>query len=286
MNNNIALTASAALLSGLFMISGCSSDDGGGGGTAAVPANATVIDDTNAEQIIGAMASSLSSLDQALAVEATPAMGLDAAIDHIKPLIKNRLKNSGIDLATGASFNEVEECLYGGTITASGDETDDYPNYSETVTATFTNCSMFDGMVINGTVSGTFTENQDTSAYTDSVTGSLSITITAEPDTIKTSFNGLNFQESGNYYEGTFTTTKSTFALSIEVNGTTQFAFLSELKANIVESNGTSCPESGHILVTGGNGTTAEGIYNGDGMTMTIKANGDTVNDSYDCRYL
>jgi hypothetical protein len=211
-------------------------------------------------------------------------MSLGDALDLVKPMIKNRLTDSGIDLATGAAFNESYDCTYGGTFSATGDETEAYPNYSETFTATFNNCSEIMDFVIDGTLSGTFTENYETYAYTDSVTGSLSVTITYDPDTFKTSFTGLSFKESGNSLDGTFTTTESTFALVIEVNGTTQFALLAGLNADIVESSGTPCPESGHIMITGGNGTTAEGIYNGDGMTMTIKANGAIVDPSYDCR--
>lgn len=265
------------------MITGCSSSGDGAAPGATLPANATVIEDANAPAIISAVASSYNTLDQALAVEATPVMGLDATIDLIKPMIKHRLKNSGIDLATGVAFSESEDCPYGGTYSASGDETDDGVNYSETVTATFINCSFFMDTIIDGTVSGTFTENYETYAYTDSVSGSISVSITLDPDTFKTSFTGLNFQESGNFSDGTYDKTVATFALDLQVNGTTQFAFLAELSAPIVESNGTPCAESGHILVTGGNNTTAEGIYNGDGMTMTIKANGDVVDPNFNC---
>jgi hypothetical protein len=283
MNKLITLSASTALLSGLLFVTGCSSSDDGGGGTAAVPANATVIDANNAVPIVTSVMGATSTLGQALGAETTPVIGLNTALDLVKPMIKNRLKDSGVDLVTGATFNESYDCPYGGTFSATGDETDAYPNYSETVTATFNNCSEIMDVVIDGTVSGTFTENYETYEYTDSVTGSISIMITSDPDTFKTSFTGLSFQESGNSLDGTYTTTESTFALVIEVNGTTQFALLAELEADIVESSGTPCPESGHVLITGGNGTTAEGIYNGDGMTMTIKANGAVVDPSYNC---
>ena len=53
---------------------------------------------------------------------------------------------------------------------------------------------------------------------------------------------------------------------------------------SIGKCGGFSCPESGHITVTGANASTAEGIYNGDD-TMTIKANGVVVNASAPCYY-
>lgn len=288
MNKSITLSTFAAVFSLLFIITGCSSSDDGGSPASAVPANATVIDDTNAETIIQSMASSLntfeSALNQAFAAGATPVIGLDAALDIVKPMMKNSSNNSGIDLATGVAFSESGACegAGGGTFSISGDESDDGTNYSETVTAIFTACDIGSGITIDGNLSGTFTENSSTGAYTDSISGSLSVTVVSTTDTVKVSFTGLNFQETGNNDNDTYTTTQTTFALVVVVNGNTQFALLAELSAPIVESNGDYCPESGHILITGGNGTTAEGIYNGDG-TMTILANGSAVNPSAPC---
>ena len=86
--------------------------------------------------------------------------------------------------------------------------------------------------------------------------------------------------------DSTYNTAKSTFAIDFIVNGISSDGFLSELKAAIVDSTGFgSCPESGHIFITGANGTTAEGIYNGDGLTMTIKANGEVVDTGPVCYY-
>jgi hypothetical protein len=288
MNKLLTLAASAALISGQLLITGCSSSsDGGGTPVATVPANATVIDDSNAEAIIQSMVLSLSTFEQALnqafAVGSTPVIGLDATLDIVMPMIKNRSKNSGIDLATGVAINDSGTCEGGGTYSVVGDETDDGTNYSETVTATFTACDIGSGITIDGTLSGTFTENSSTGEYSDSISGTLSVTVVTTSETVKVSFTGLDFQETGNNQFDTYTTTKSTFALVVVVNGTTQAALLAELSAPIVESTGNSCPESGHILITGGNGTTAEGIYNGDDATMTIKANGDVVNPSASC---
>ncbi|MBT8119469.1 MAG: hypothetical protein KJN89_07095 [Gammaproteobacteria bacterium] len=288
MNNYLTLSASALLLSAQLLTTGCSSDDGDGGGTATVPAtvpaNATVIDASNAETLVATVSTSLSSLDQALAVEATPVIGINTALDIILPRIKNSSKDSGIDLATGVAFNDSGACAVDGTYSFTGDESDDGVIYSETVTATFVACDDGLGFVIGGTLSGTFTENNSTGDYTDNFSGSLDLTIVSGSDTITVSFTGLDFSETGNNFESTYTTTKSTFALVITVNGANQYGFLAELSAPIVESSGgeSSCPESGTIKITGGNGTTAEGIYNSDG-TMTINANGSFVTTATTC---
>ena len=289
MKKILILAASMALISGQLLITGCSSDDdssGGGGGTATVPANATVIDASNAETLVATVSTSLGSLDQALAVDATPVIGINTALDIVLPRIKNNSKDSGIDLATGVVFSDSGACAVDGTYSFTGDESDDGVTSSETVTATFVACDDGLGFVIDGTLSGTFTENNSTGDYTDNFSGSLGITTVSGSDTITVSFTGLDFSETGNNFDSTYTTTKSTFALVITVNDNTQYGFLTELSAPIVESSGGefSCPESGTIKITGGNGTTAEGIYNSD-STMTINANGSFVTTATTCYY-
>ena len=288
MNKYLTLSASAVLLSGLFLITGCSSSDDGAAAVpgivpATVPANATVIDASNAEPLIASISTSLSTFDQAFAVGTTPLIGLEAAVDIIKPMINKRSENTGLDLATGVAYSDSGNCDVAGTYSVTGDETDDGVNYSDTFSASFTSCDDGFGFIIDGSATGTETENYTTGEYTDSFTGSISITFTSNTDTVNISFTGLDFQETGNNFDYTYTTSKATFALVVTVNGANQYGFLAQLSAPIVESTGDSCPESGHILVTGANGTTAEGIYNGDGTTMTIKANGTVVRTDAPC---
>lgn len=285
MKNYLTLAASLAIFSGQLFITGCSSDDAGSGGSsgvATVPTNATVIDASNAETMVASISASLNTFGQAFAVGATPVIGLDAAVDIIKPIINNRSKNAGVDLATGVAYSDGGDCDVAGTYSISGNETDDGINYSDTFSASFALCDDGAGFIIDGSATGTETENYNTGEYTDSFSGSISIAFTSNTDNVKVSFTGLDFQETGNNYDFTYTTSKSTFALVVLVNGAAQYGFLAELIAPIVESTGDSCPESGHILITGANGTTAEGIYNGDG-TMTIKANGTVVNANAQC---
>ena len=286
MYKTFTLSASAALISCLFLITGCSSsDDGGTTTTASVPANATVIDATNAETMVATISSSLRTFDQALAVETTPVIGLNAALEIIEPFLKNHSSNSGANLATGITESEV--CPGGGTFTDTFAETTDGDTFSVSGTISFVNCGVIldpqTSFVINGSLTYNESENNVTGAYTDSATGSISIALVTSTDTVTISLTGINFQESGNNIDLTYTTTQSAFALVVVFNGTTEIAILATLSAPIVESNNDiTCPESGHITITGGNNTTAEGIYNGDG-TMTIKANGVVVKTNATC---
>lgn len=291
MNKYLTISTSAALLSGLFLITGCSSSGGDGGTTtptATVPANAVEINDTNAEATVALSISTVRSLDSInfdsiFAVETSPVIALTDALDIVKPMIKNRLNSSGIDPVTGTVFSDNGTCLDGGTWSVSGDETYNPPNWSETFTATFSNCNEYD-YIIDGTVSGAFTENEDTGDYTDKITGSLSVILTYDSTGKKTSFTGVDFYEAGNWKNYTYTISKSTYTVDFIVDGVSSGGFLATLNADIVENSGDYdyCPESGHIFITGANNTTAEGIYNGDGR-MTIKANGTVVNPSAQC---
>ena len=286
MYKTFTLSASAAFISCLFLITGCSSSDDGGTTTttSSVPANATVIDANNAEAMVEAISSSLTTFNQALAVETTPVIGLNAALDIIEPFLENHSSNSAANLATGVTESDV--CPGGGTFTDTFTETTDGDTLTVSGTISFVNCIVpidtLTSFTINGSLTYNESENNVTSAYTDSVTGTISIAIVSSTDNITISLTGINFLETGNNQLFTYTTTQSAFALVVVVNGTTEVAILATLSAPIVESDGVFCPESGHILITGGNNTTAEGIYNGDG-TMTIKANGVVVNATALC---
>lgn len=295
MNKYLTISASTMLLfAGLFLITGCSSSDDAPVSatptpTPTVPANAVEITAANAEATVAASVATASTFEDgiaaALAVETTPVIGLSGALDLVLPLIKDRLNNSGIDPVYGVAYNESGACFESGTWSASGDEVFGETSSSDTFTATFVNCDDGFGFIIDGTLTGTVTEDYTMPyGYTLAVTGNLSLIVTGD-STVKISFTGIDFQKSGEMLDGTYTTAKSSFAIDFIVNGTSSGGFLSELKAAIVESTGFgSCPESGHIFITGANNTTAEGIYNGDD-TMTIKANGEVVEPSTVCYY-
>ena len=296
MNKYLTISASTVLVfAGLSLFTGCSS--GGGDGAVAtppatVPTNAVVITDANAEATVAASIATVTELENglaaALAVETTPVIGLTAALDLVLPLIKDKLNNSGIDPVTGIVYNESGNCNVAGTWSASGDEIDVYPDYSDTLTATWVNCDDGIGMIIDGKLSASVTENNETYAYTREVTGTLSLIFSESP--VEISFTGIDLEKSGDMLMGTYTTAKSTFAVNFILDGASVDGFLSKLNAPIVQSDTMLCPESGHIFITGGKDadgidTTAEGIYNGDNATMTIRANGADVKTDAECDY-
>jgi len=276
MNKILTLAATVALISGQLIITSCSSSDDGGGGTATVPANAIEIDANNAEPLVAVAVSSATALGTiANAAETTQILSLQSAINIIQPILKNI---STANVATAADFSEP--CSGGGTISGSSTETVNGDTYTETGTASFNDCIEF-GYTINGSVSFTSSENDVTGAYSNDISGSITVALSTSDSF---SFSNFAYEITGNNQLLTYTISQLTYAIEF-VSSTESGGFLVTLTAPIVESTSDFCPESGHITITGANSTTAEGIYNGDGSTMTIKANGVVVNATAPCYY-
>lgn len=290
MNRLITSGISTALLSGLLLTTGCSSSDGssstGTSGVATVPANAIVLDATNAEPTVATSVTSTDALSTVLAAGATPAIGLKDALELIKPRIesvKNTIKNSGIDPVFGVAVSDSGNCLVSGSFSFTGDNSGTAPNFTDSGTVTATNCDDGDGAVLNGRFSWVQSWNNVTGSYSDTLTGSFSIQFNGGGLSGTFSFSGLDYAETGNDLipgSETYNVSKATFAVDLPGGN----GFLVNLSAPIIESVGgyNHCPESGGIRITGANGTTAEGIYNGDG-TMTIKANGVVIDAAATC---
>lgn len=287
-NSVKALTTSTALLSGLFLITGCSSDDGGGSG-ASVPANAIVINAANAETTVASATTSTDTFGAALPTIATaaettttPNTNLKSALKQIKLSVRDNSTDSGIDLATGAAFEDSGECLNGGTYSQVVDVTSDGENSSYSGSASFVNCNNFK-YILSGTLSFSSTNNS-AGDYTDNMSGSMGMSV---PDSgLLVNFAGFDLSVTGNYFDYSYTVNRLSYSVDFVTANGSSGGYLITLTAPIVENSGTffSCPESGHITITGADGTTAEGIYNG-GDTMTIKANGEVVNAAAPCYY-
>ncbi len=289
MKNILSFPVSTGVLS-LLILSGCSSSNSGGGSTASVPANAITISADNAEATIASSVQSLDQVDLALAADATPTLGLLDALDLAQPLIDTALTtqlNSGVDIVTAADANFTINCDVSGTFSIVGHNDITPPTTTSTGTFTANNCNDGLGFVINSNFTFSSFSNDVTGAYDDTAAGDITISFTNAQDTSLISFLGLDFAETGNDLTPgaeTYTVSRATFAVDFTINGVSQNGFLVQLLAPIVESSGgeDSCPESGTILITGANGTTAEGTYNGDG-TMTISANGTVINPAAAC---
>ena len=254
-----------------------------------MPANAVIIDAANAEATVAGSITSVTTLDSAFAVETTPTLGVLAALELVQPRIdatKDALNNSGADPVYGVAVSDSGSCWTSGTWAFTGDEGGTFPSFTDSGTVTLTHCVDGLGYVLNGSIHWVDSWNWDTGDYSETLTGNLNMAFTGG---VSFNFAGLDFAETGNdliWGAETYTMTKGTFGLDFVASGTSGGGYLVSLSAPIVESTGGwfSCPESGHITITGGNGTTAEGIYNGDN-TMTIKANGVVVNATAMCYY-
>lgn len=271
----------ATLLASAVALTACLHDEDDGG--ASVPANGVTITDANAEAMVASSAAQIGVLDSGLAVETTPTLGLQAALELIKPQIdnaKSASSNSGADPVYASDGNFSGNCTIGGTFSATGHST----ATSDTGSATFVDCEEIAGFVLNGAIA--WNETFDASGdYSETFSGTIGIVVGGGSTEI--TFTSLLFVETGNdlnFGAETYTTTSATVSIDFVVSGVGSGGFLVTLTAPIVESNGgdASCPESGTIRITGANGTFAEGTYNGDG-TMTISANGTVVNAAATC---
>lgn len=288
----ISLSASTAVLSSLLIMTACSSSSdsstasSGGGGGGGVPANAIVLDSSNAEPTVGTSVTTANALNLALAAQATPAIGLKDALALLEPRIesiKNTLQNSGIDIVYGADINKTGNCNVSGTFSYTGHKGGTAPSFTDSGTVTVTNCDDGNDVILNGNFSWIQSWNNSTGDYSDTLSGTFSVTYNGGGASGSFNFAGVDYAETGNDSvpgSETYNISKATFSVDLPGGN----GFLVKLTAPIIESVGglTHCPESGTILITGAKNTTAEGIYNGDG-TMTIKANGTVVSTTAPC---
>lgn len=259
MENLLTLTAPTALLSGLFLITGCSSDDGGGSGATAVPNSAILIDNSNTAEatVTSAVATGIGFVSAFGVETSTPLTGKDIinlAINNIR----NNTQNlppivSGVDLSS-------EICITG---SASGTHSETLTSFS--ATATLNACEIASGIFFTGslTLNSTFTE--EPGPYSDSASGSLTVTFTGDSTSI--GFNGFNYVESGDTSTGAYTVTTFTYAINPSTGG----GFAVQVTQALIGNTNLSCELSqGQVLVSGASGSQARGTVNTDG-TVTVE---------------
>ena len=266
MKNLLVLSASTALLSGILLITGCSSDDsssGASGGSAAVPANAILIDSSaKAESTAVSAVVTGVAIVSVFAVEtSTTLTGTDILNIAIDKVLNNRQGSSSI--ATGVDLSG-DFCPSGGS--ASGDEAETSTTYIATVN--FNACS--DGSTtLTGTfsINATFTVNED-GPYTVNASGDLTATFGSD----SLGFNGFSFIQSGDDGTGAFTTTTFTYAINPSAGG----GFAVQLTQSLVGNEFVSCQlTSGQVLVTGAAGSQARATVNSDGSVKIEYHSGD-----------
>lgn len=264
MKNLRTLYTSTLLLTGLILITGCSSDDSSsGGGSAAVPANAILIDSSaKAESTAVSAVATGDAIISIFAVEtSTTLTGKDILNIAIDKVLNNRQDPASI--ATGVDLSG-DFCPSGGS--ASGDETGTSTTYNATVN--FNACS--DGSItLTGTfsINATFTVDED-GPYTVNASGNLTATFNGG----SVGFNGFSFIQSGDDGTGAFITTTFTYAINPSAGG----GFAVQLTQPLVGTENVSCQlSSGQVLVTGAAGSQARATVNAGGSVKIEYHNGD-----------
>ena len=256
MYKTFTLSVSAAFISGLVLITGCSSSDDGGGSVVTVPADAILIDSSlTAESTTAESLSTGNEIVSVFGVEASTTLTGKDILNIAMDKIRNDSRDS-TSLAIGVAFSEP--CDSG---TISGDETETSTSYS--ATATFTDC-VLGSLTLNGTfsISATFTENLD-GPYTVNASGNL----TATTSSFSVGFNGFRFVENGNDGTGAYTTTTFTYTIDPSTGG----GYAVQLTQALVGNENDSCElTSGQVLVTGAAGSQARGTINPD-RTMKVE---------------
>ena len=217
--------AGAILLSAALLLPACSSDD-----SSSTPANTLVITEANATSTVQG-----TTLITALLITLIE----DAA-------------NSG----SGA-------CNISGSVTINNNFSTNGTVETNTGTITANSCEDSPGVIINGSVSYSFTENLSTGADSVTVSGGLTLNDNGDISTI----SGLSFAETSDG-AGNYTTSKISFTVSSA--GET---FSAALTAPIVGNDADICPTTGGVQVNGGGGAQVRATLINVGSQVTIELN-------------
>lgn len=259
MKRNILNITSAALVSGLVMLSACSSEDssssGSSGGGATVPANATLINTSSAaESSLATAALAGLSVSTIFAVETTPITTPRDIIDSLLDRINSRIEGK-VNIVTGVDLSS-EFCPDGGS--AEGSETRTSTSY---VASLNLNACVDGALTFTGNFSANNTFSISPGPYTTNLSGNLTII-----DSSGTSaFNGFSFVSNGDESSGAYTISTFTFSLSLSTGG----GFLAQLTQPLVGNEFSPCElTSGQLLLTGASGSQARATINPDGSAV------------------
>ena len=251
------------LLFALVGLGAACSSDGGSSGSAAVPANAILIDNSaTAESTTITAVGTGDAIISAFGVEVTTTLTGKDIINVVLEKAHNRNLISAA-VVNGVAFNEP--CLVSGSI--SGDETGSSTSYN--ATATFNACDDGDGFVFNGniTISETFSSNL-TGPYTEQASGNLNVTFSGG----SLGFNGFNYAANGDDSTGNYTVTIFTFAINPSTGG----GYAVQLTQSLVGNEFRVCElSSGQILITGASGSQARATINPNDTTKVEYHSGD-----------
>jgi hypothetical protein len=257
----ISKSAFATIALSAILTFGCSSDDGGAGTAASVPANAVVIEEANAKDVVSQAAVGgsglIDSVPLPVAIDAERAPSAHEIVQLVAEQLDRVRDLPVLNLPVG---EVIDLPCDSGSITANFTE-------SETTasgTIVFNEC-LLSGVTLNGTISFNAGLDPATQDYSLSLTGSLS----ASDGLTITTLSGLVFNETGN--DQTFEYSINTYTFTLDYSDGD--GFFTQLLAPIVGNEFEVCPvspRSGVVQVTGANNTRAKGTINADG-TVTIE---------------
>jgi len=261
MKNLLTLYAFTAILSGLLIITGCSSSDEGSssGGGVTVPANAILIDNSaTAESTTVSAVATGHGFVGAFGIQTSAAHTAKDIIDIIFDKIPGNFQNtqaivSGVDLSS-------ELCLTG---TASGDATETSSSFS--ASATLNACEVAPGLFFTGSMVINSTFSTTTGAYSDTASGNLSVYDSGSG--ISIGFNGFNYAETGNENSGDYTVSTFTYAIDPSTGGGYAVQVTQPLVGNFFEVCELT---SGQVLISGASGSQARGTVNPD-RSVTVE---------------
>jgi len=246
--------------------------DGDGGGSPSL----TRIDDTNGGEILSASLAGISTFREVSRPDDVNSAHTEGNISFIRSLIHR--KNSAVSSNNHGLKTETEPCEISGEIVDDFTEVDMPPIHQESGSTVANKCVLRFGsgtLTINAEISYTSSDNDNTGAYTETANGFIIMllkNISGQPDTTF-GFSKFDLAETGN--EGppeTFDISKFNYTFEFN-NGTTTFFVTSEVTANIIESNGDGCPDSGTVVLTGSNNTNVTGSFNGSTIDVSINGN-------------
>jgi len=234
--SQIKLFLAIGLISSLVA---CGGSSGGGSKQPTLPADAVSITSNNA----AAVAESAISTVESISIIPT-IIGVEANIPLVRiainTLITNVFNEKNPATSVAAGVTDSYPCPSDGSIsdtyTFSGDT-----SYSGT--ATFSNCNS-DGFILNGSFGYSSTWNNDTGAYSDSGSGSLTTTIGSDSFTMT-----VDYAETGNLSSGDYSV-----QLTYSITGSVIGGYLVET-TQALQGTYPGDVTSGQIIVTGANNT-------------------------------
>lgn len=257
MNNTLKQIGIISLIASSIGITGCGSDDSS---SSAVPANAITFSTSNAATAVGNVLAATASI---LAKGSTTTPSVTEIINNAIDTIKQSRNNTGQDPVSGIAFNDTTQCWNSGSLVESGNATLNDNGGNGSGTTVFNNCDEGFGVTINGTLNIGGSWNDSTGDYTDTASGSITVTYNSTSTVVNV--KNLSFKETGNDFTGAYTISKMNYSYDPGSNG---FSVGITTALNGINDD---CP-TGAVLLKGADKTQVQATFNGaTANTITVE---------------